>query len=111
MVDRFSKAAHFIPLPKLPSAIQTAELMVLHVFRLHGLPSDIVSDRGPQFSAQFWRAFCGLIGATPSLSSGFHPQTNGQTERANQKLEVALRCMTSKNSASWSKTLPWVEYV
>ena len=110
VVDRFSKAAHFIPLAKLPTAKQTAELMVLHVFRLHGLPTDIVSDRGPQFSAQFWKAFCKLIGASPSLSSGFHPQTNGQTERANQKMETALRCMTSKDPASWSKTLPWVEY-
>ncbi|XP_041944116.1 uncharacterized protein LOC121706437 [Alosa sapidissima] len=69
-----------------------------------------VSDRGPQFSAWFWKAFCKLIGASPSLSSGFHPQTNGQTERANQKLEVALGCMTSQDPASWSKTLPWVEY-
>uniref|UniRef100_A0A9J7YQW1 Gypsy retrotransposon integrase-like protein 1 n=1 Tax=Cyprinus carpio carpio TaxID=630221 RepID=A0A9J7YQW1_CYPCA len=49
VVDRFSKAAHFIPLPKLPSAQETAQIMVDHVFKIHGLPSDIVSDRGPQF--------------------------------------------------------------
>lgn len=110
MVDCFSKAAHFVPLPKLPSAKQTAELLVLHVFCLHGLPSDVVSDRDPQFTSQFWKAFCRLLGFSPSLSSGFHPQTNGQTERANQKLEVALRCMTSWDPASWSRTLPWVEY-
>ena len=110
VVDRFSKAVHFIPLTKLPTAKETAELLITHVFKIHGLPQDIVSDRGPQFSAQFWKAFCKLIGATVSLSSGFHPQTNGQTERANQDLEVALRCMTSSNTTSWSRMLPWVEY-
>jgi len=54
IVDRFSKTAQFVPLPKLPSAKETAELMLHHVFRLHGLPCDIVSDRGPQFTSRFW---------------------------------------------------------
>lgn len=110
VVDRFSKAAHFIPLPKLPSAKETAQLMIHHVFRLHGLPSDVVSDRGPQFSAQFWKAFCALIGATASLSSGFQPQSNGQSERANQELETTLRCLVSSNPSTWSQQLDWVEY-
>ncbi len=65
-VDRFSKAAHFILLLKLPSALETAQVMSDHVFKLHGLPSDIVSDRGPQFASQFWREFCRQIGASPS---------------------------------------------
>uniref|UniRef100_A0A8C1EY99 Gypsy retrotransposon integrase-like protein 1 n=1 Tax=Cyprinus carpio carpio TaxID=630221 RepID=A0A8C1EY99_CYPCA len=86
VVDRFSRAAHFIPLPKLPSAKETAVAGVDHVFRLHGLPIDVVSDRGPQFVSKFWREFCRLLGATVSLSSGYHPQSNGQTERANQDL-------------------------
>ncbi len=51
---------------------------------------DVVSDRGPQFVSKFWREFCKLLGATVSLSSGFHPQTNGQTERDNQDLERML---------------------
>lgn len=55
VVDRFSKAVHFIPLPKLPSAKETAQTVFSHVFILHGLPSDVVSDRGPQFASQFWR--------------------------------------------------------
>lgn len=55
VVDRFSKMAHFVPLPKLPSAKETAKLVLLHVFRLHGLPTDVVSDRGPQFTSVFWR--------------------------------------------------------
>ena len=73
VVDRFSKATHFIPLLKLPSAKETAQLMVQHVFRIHGLPVDMVSDRGPQFLSQFWKMFCILIESSASLSSGFHP--------------------------------------
>ena len=53
VVDRFSKAAHFIPLPKLPSAKETAQ----HVIRIHVFPVDIVSERVPQFSSQFWKEF------------------------------------------------------
>ena len=98
VVDRFSKMAHFIALPKLPSARGTAEAVLFHVFRLHGLPQDVVLDRGPQFTPRF----CRLLGATVSLSSGFHPQTNGQTERYNQEMETTLRCITSQNTSSWS---------
>uniref|UniRef100_A0A673AT68 Gypsy retrotransposon integrase-like protein 1 n=1 Tax=Sphaeramia orbicularis TaxID=375764 RepID=A0A673AT68_9TELE len=110
IVDRFSKMAHFVPLPKLPSAKETAEAMLYHVCRLHGFPRDIVSDRGPQFVARFWRAFCSLIGVSVSLSSGYHPQSNGQTEQLNQVLEAGLRVLASQNPASWSRQLIWVEY-
>ena len=110
IIDRFSKAVHFIPLPKLPSASKTAQLLITHIVRLHGIPSNIVSDGGPQFSARFWKVFCTLIGTTVSLSSGFHPQTNGQTERANQAMETVLRCLCSNNPVSWSRQLPWEKY-
>ncbi|KAK2899769.1 hypothetical protein Q8A73_012898 [Channa argus] len=110
IIDRFSKAVHFVPLPKLPTATETAELLTQHVLRLHGIPRDIVSDRGPQFVSQVWKAFCKALGETVSLSSGFHPQSNGQTERANQRLETALRCVTSSNPATWSSFIPWIEY-
>uniref|UniRef100_A0A674PBR8 Gypsy retrotransposon integrase-like protein 1 n=1 Tax=Takifugu rubripes TaxID=31033 RepID=A0A674PBR8_TAKRU len=93
IVDRFSKGVHFVALPKLPSAAETAELLVSHVVRLHGIPLDVVSDRGPQFTSRVWQAFCKGIGATVSLSSGYHPQSNGQAERANQALEATLRYM------------------
>ncbi len=106
VVDRFSKAAHFIPLPKLPSARETAQVMVDHVFKIHGLPSDTVSDRGPQFASQFWREFCRQIGASPALSSGFYPQT----ERTNQILGRMLRSLTSCTPATWCDQLSWAEY-
>ena len=65
-----------------------AQRMVQHVFRIHALPVDIVFDHGPQFLSRFCKSFCTLIGSSASLSSGFHPQSNGQVERANQDLEI-----------------------
>lgn len=110
IVDRFSKSCHLVPLRRLPSAIDTAQLLVKHVFRLHGIPMEILSDRGPQFTARVWREFCQALGARPALSSGFHPQTNGQTERMNQELESTLRCLCSSNPRTWSSQLSWAEY-
>lgn len=88
MVDIFFKAVHFILLPKLHSAEDTGDLLVWHVFLLHRLPRDIVSDIGPQFTSQVWRAFNGVLGSWVSLSSGYHSQSNSQTERINQTLET-----------------------
>ena len=69
-----------------------------------------MSDRGPQFTSGFWRAFCKLIGTTVSLLSGFHPESNDQTERLNQDLEATLRCLVSANPSSCSSQLPWAEF-
>lgn len=83
ITDRFSKSVHFVSLVKLPSALETANLLLQHVVRLHGTPVDIVSDRGPQFISQVWKTFWRVLRAEVSPSSGFHPQSNGQCERAN----------------------------
>lgn len=93
VVDHFSKAVHFVSLPKLPTTLETANLLVQHVFRLHGVPQDILSDHGRQFTSQVWKAFCRALGTTSSFTLGHHPQSNGQTERANQSLESSLRCV------------------
>lgn len=63
----------------------------------------------PQFISQEWKSFCQAFGATVSLSSGFQPQTNGQTERTNQDLESALCCVTATNPSSWYSQLNWIE--
>ena len=111
VVDRFSKFACYLPLPKLPTARETLEkLLVSVIFTAHGLPLDIISDRGPQFTSAVWKSFCRAIGATASLISGFHPQADGQAERANQKLETTLCCLASSDPTSWVSQLPWVEY-
>lgn len=102
---------HFIPIPKLPSAKETAEICLRNVVRLHGLPIDIVSDRRPRLVSRFWRAFYTLMGATGSLSSGYHPQSNRQTERLNQELEKGLCCLVAQTPASWYQNLIWVEFV
>lgn len=109
VVDRFSKMTRLIALPKLPSAKEIAAIMINHVFRIHGFPWDIVSDRGPQFVLCFWRKFCRLIGVTVSLTSGYHPESNGQTERLNQQLETGLLCLVSQNPLTWRKHLVWVK--
>lgn len=98
---------HFNPLAKLLLAKETAKLLLQHVFLLHSLPCDIVSDRGPQFTAKFWVKFLGI---SVSLSSGFHPQSNGQSERLNQELETGLRLLCSWDPAAWGMTVVWVEY-
>lgn len=105
VVDHFSKMVHFIPVPKLSSAKETVEIILHQVVHLHGFPLDIVSDRGPQFVSQFWKAFCSLVGAAVSLSSGYHHQSNGQTERLNQELEKELRCLLSQVPTQWCKNL------
>lgn len=90
ITDCSSKTFPFAPLSKLPSA----DLLVLHVFQIHSIPEDIVSDQGLQFLA-VWKAFCKALGATASLSTAYNPQSNDQTEQANQDLESALCCVTS----------------
>lgn len=85
-VDWFSEAAHFLALPKFPTALEPANLLVDQVFWLHGTPSDIVFDRGPEFTSQVWRAFAKALGASVSLSSSYYPHSNGQAERAKQDM-------------------------
>lgn len=65
---------------------------------------------GDPSSSLFWRAFCKLLGATVSLTSDYHPQSNGQTERLNQEVETCLHCLISQKLATWSKHLIWVKY-
>ena len=110
VVDRLTKMSHFIPLVRLPGAEQTAEAVVRNVFKLHGLPKDIVSDRGPQFASKFWRRFMDLLGVKVKLSTAFHPETDGQTERVNQTLEQYLRCFINYQQDDWSRFLPLAEF-
>ncbi|KAL0172966.1 hypothetical protein M9458_033277, partial [Cirrhinus mrigala] len=95
MVDRFSKMCKFFPLKGLPTALKTAEHLFQQVFRHFGFPEEIVSDRGPQFISH-------LLGVSVNLSSGYHPQTNGQTERKIQELGRYLWAYCCKDQHSWS---------
>lgn len=110
IIDCFSKTCQLIPLRKLPTAFQTAQLLIKHVFRLHGIPQEILNDRGPQITSQVWKHFCSALEAKVTLTSGYHPQSNGQTERMSQELKSTLWCFSSINPSDWSQFLPWVEY-
>ena len=78
---------HIIPCTTTIDAEAFAELFIREVFRLHGLPQTVTSDRGPQFVAAFWKCLCKRLDIQPRLSSPYHPQTDGQTERLNAVME------------------------
>ena len=82
-----------------------------NVFRLHGLPDNIISDRGATFASAWWTEFCTLLGPEVRLSIAFHPQTDGQTERTNQSVEHYLRCFTNYLQTDWSDLLHTAEFV
>ncbi|KAI3352638.1 hypothetical protein L3Q82_019228, partial [Scortum barcoo] len=90
--------------------VRTAKRLNLQGGLSFSVCSDIVSDRGPQFVSSFWKEFCQLLIATVSLSSGYHPESNGQTEWLNQELETCLRCLVAQNQTSWTDHLTWIEY-
>ncbi|KAK3527895.1 hypothetical protein QTP86_010985 [Hemibagrus guttatus] len=100
VVDRFSKACKLIPLKGSPTAMQTAEAMFHHIFQNFVLPEDIVSDRGSQFTSRVWRYFCERLGLNVSLSSGYHPQSNGQAECLIQEIGRFLRSYCSREQQS-----------
>jgi len=110
VIDRFSKACRLIPLAKLPTAFETAELLCNYVFRFYGLPEDIVSDRGPQFTSRVWSSSFKNLNINVSLTSGYHPESNGQTNRMNQELTRFLRTYCQHNQTDWSRYLLWAEY-
>jgi hypothetical protein len=102
---------HFIPYQELGfDAPNLATLYQQHIFRLHGLPKDIVSDRGPVFNSKFWRAFTSGLGIKCNFSTAFHPQTDGQTERVNQTLEQYLRMFCSYQQDNWADLLSSAEF-
>ncbi len=106
-VDRFSKACKLIPLRGLPTARETVEDLFHNLFRTFGIPEDVISNRGPQFVSRGWKAFFKLLDVNVSLSSGYHPQTNGQTEWKIQEIGRYLRAYCHDNQHSWNRFLPW----
>ncbi|KAK3549685.1 hypothetical protein QTP86_006855 [Hemibagrus guttatus] len=110
VVDRFSKGCKLVPLKGLPTAMQMVEAMFCHVFWNFGLPKDVVSDRGPQFTSQAWGSLCARLDIGVSLSSSHHPQSNGQAECLNQEIGRFLRTYCSREQQRWSEFLPWAEY-
>ncbi|KAJ9511109.1 hypothetical protein QJQ45_013143 [Haematococcus lacustris] len=96
-VDRLSKMVHLVPTHEAISAADAARLFYREVVRLHGLPASVVSDRGPIFNSQYWRHVCELCHTQLCMSSAYHLETDGQTERANRIIEEMLRHYVDEN--------------
>jgi len=109
--DRFSKMAHFIATTERTSAEDLARLFQDQVWKLHGLPESIVSDRGVQFAAEMMKELNNLLGIQTKLSIAYYPQTDGQTERVNQELEQYLRVFIDHRQKQWPDWLGMAEFM
>jgi RNase H-like domain found in reverse transcriptase/Reverse transcriptase (RNA-dependent DNA polymerase)/Integrase zinc binding domain/Chromo (CHRromatin Organisation MOdifier) domain/Retroviral aspartyl protease len=109
-VDRLTKMAHFAPTTTTVSAEELAWIFVERVWQHHGLPEDLVTDRDGRFISAFWREVMGLLGTNLSMSTAFHPQSDGQTERMNRVVEEYLRHYVGATPDSWDSLLPMAEY-
>jgi ribosomal protein L21E len=110
VVDKLSKAAHFIPVKSTYKAINIAEIFMKEIFRLHGIPKVIISDRDVKFTGNFWKALFQGLDTKLNFSTAFHPQTDGQTERVNQVLEDMLRMYVMNQPKKWEEYLHLVEF-
>jgi len=111
IVDRFTKMAHFVPLKSdAKKAPDLARIFLREVWRLHGLPSTIISDRDARFTSKFWETITGILKIKRGMSTAFHPQTDGQTKRVNQSIEPYLHTFCNYEQNNWSEMLPMGEY-
>jgi len=108
--DRLSKMTHFVATTEETSAKELARLFRDNIWKLHGLPESVVSDRGPQFAAELTKELNRMLGIETRLSIAFHPQTDGQTEWMNQELEQYLRFFVDYRQKDWPEWLASVEF-
>lgn len=108
VTDLFSKAVKLIPCHKTTSAEDTAKLFFTHCYTTFGLPTRIVSDRDARFTSKFWSTLIHLLGVKLGMTTAFHPAADGQSERTNQTVEIALRCFLGGDPAQYQK---WTEYI
>lgn len=110
VVDKNTKLAHFIPTYEKINAYDTASLYLNNIWKHHGTPQEVISDRGSVFVSKFMRRLCELLRIQPSPTTAFHPQSDGQTERVNQVVEQFLRMFTTKQQDDWVDLLPMAEF-
>ena len=110
VVDKFTKAAHFVPVKTTHKATNIAEIYMREIARLHGIPKAIVSDRDSKFTSNFWRGLFKEFGTSLNLSTTYHPRTDGQTERFNQVIEDILRMYVMDQPSKWENYLYLVEF-
>lgn len=110
IVDRYTKYSHFIPLKHPFTAATVVELFLNNVVKLHSMPLTITLDRDKKFTSKFWSELFKRWGTKLQLSTAYHPQTDGQTERVNQCLEMYLRCAVHDSPTQWASWLPLAEF-
>ena len=108
-VDKLTKMIHLVPTVTTATSPDVARLFFDNVVRLHGLPSSIVSDRDPRFTSQFWQTIMKLCGTNLRMSTAYHPQSDGQTERANRTIEDMLRSYVNHRHSDWDTHLAAIE--
>ncbi|MBW0523840.1 hypothetical protein O181_063555 [Austropuccinia psidii MF-1] len=110
LVDRFSKMEVFIQTRSSITSLDLANLFIKNIFSKHGLPSSIVSERGSLFVSSFWTNICQQLKISRDLSTAYHPETDGKTERVNEILEQYLWMFVSYHQDDWNTWLPLAEF-
>ena len=106
-----SKAAIFLPCHKTIDATGVAALYSAWIFPFYGIPKRIISDRDPRFTTQFIQQLCIILGINQNLSTAYHPQTDGQSERVNQRVEQYLRIYGNEEKNDWANLLPLTQFI
>jgi hypothetical protein len=106
-----SKAALFFACKETITAEEVAELYARHIFPHYGIPQKVISDRDPRFTRRFTTTLCEKLGIKQNLSTAYHPQTDGQSERTNQWLEQYLRIFRNYSQSDWANWLPLAQFV
>jgi hypothetical protein len=109
IVVRFTKYNHFFLIKHPYSTASIAQVFSDNIVKLHGVPKTIVCDKDIIFTSGFWTELFKLLKTDLKLSNAYHPQTDGQTERVNQCLEMFLRCSVHETPKQWAKWLPLAE--
>ena len=110
VVCRLTSMVHLIPIKTTTTTAELAEVYIREIVRLHGLPESIVSDRDSKFTSKFWREVHRLLGAKLLMSTSFHPQTDGMTERAIRSVSQILRSTVSPDQLNWVDQVPLTEF-
>ena len=110
VIDRLTKSAHFLPINEKFSLERLVQLYLKEIVVRHGVPVSIVSDRDPRFTSRFWRRFQEHLGTKLNMSTTYHPQTDGQSERTIQTIEDMLRVCAIDFKGNWDDHLPLIEF-
>ena len=110
IIDRLTKSAHFLPINEKSSRDKLVYLYVREIVLRYGVPVSIVSNRDPRFNSRFWKQFQESLGTKLNMSTAYHPQTDGQSERTIQTIEDMLRSCAIDFAGSWDDHLPLIEF-